>query len=113
MIDPLEPDRESFKADPFGYASLAALRWKMIGAMNGSGEDPEDTLSMDDLNKPVLWLCQGRAMTVAATTLLQSDPDFSSCPDILRGILHSQFCATALMLMGYSLEISCKAVRAI
>ena len=59
MLDPLEPNRESFKADPFGYASLAALRWKMISEMNGSGEDSEDPLSMDDLNQPVLCSARG------------------------------------------------------
>jgi hypothetical protein len=49
-------------------------------------------------------------MTTAAETVLRTKPAFETMPDLLKGVCDSQYCAIALMLVGYSLEICLKAM---
>lgn len=110
FIDPRVPDRERFIADPFGYAGLGVDRWRFIKAMNGGHDSPEDPVSISDLNDPMLWLSQSQAITAAAVALMKVQPNFDHLPEEFHGILDGQVCATILMLVGYSLEVCCKAV---
>lgn len=47
-------------------------------------------------------------MTEAAVILLRNEPNLSHLPYYLKGQCDSQYCAVALMLVGYSLEICLK-----
>ena len=49
------------------------------------------------------------ALAKAAETLLLNDPDFDLMEDnSMNGLAHYQYYATALMLVGYSLEVTLK-----
>lgn len=110
MLNPMLPDRESFRCDPGGYSRSAYLRWAMVAALNGLDVDPFLPPTSEDLKNPVLWLAQAEAMTQAAMVLVQHEPAFDSMPFEVRGICDSQYCAVALMLVGYSLEVCLKAM---
>ncbi|MFM0662950.1 hypothetical protein [Paraburkholderia sediminicola] len=49
-------------------------------------------------------------MQQAAIVLVKSEPPFGSMPAEMRGICDSQYCAVALMLVGFSLEVCLKAM---
>lgn len=83
----------------------------MIGSALGKPVDPMAQPKAEDLKDPILWLCQAQAMSEAAITLMKAQPSHEMMPLELRGIGDSQFCATSMMLLGYSLEISLKAMR--
>ena len=104
----LYPDRTAFKADPFGYSSLALERWKILQDMEGSQKNLGQNTLRQELNSPELWLCQAQALTEAAITVLKNEPDFKPFPKILTGICDSQYCAVGIMLAGYSLEVCLK-----
>lgn len=110
MINPILPDREAFKSDPGGYSRLAWIRWAILSEANGGGGDPTKPPTSADLKCPVLWLTQAEAMTQAAITLVRNEPAFENMPKEVRGICDSQYCAVALMLVGYSLEVCLKAM---
>ncbi len=110
-MDPLVPDRQMFAQDPFGYSSSAWQRWAMIGAALGKDVDPTSTPKAEDLKNPILWLSQAEAMSQAAKTLIEAQPSFENMPVPIQGICDSQFSAIAMMLLGYSLEISLKAMH--
>lgn len=110
MFNPSAPDREMFAKDPAGYSRSGWMRWAMLLAFHGKGIDPTQPPSSDDLKDPILWLAQAEAMTQAAITLTKHEPSFDSMPLEIRGICDTQYCAVALMLVGYSLEVCLKAM---
>ncbi len=107
-MDVLLPNREKFKQDPAGYAALAWTRWATLQEINGGQVDPTKPPSPEDLKAPMLWLSQAQALTEAAITLIRTVPSFDAMPVEVRGICDSQYCAVALMLVGYSLEVALK-----
>lgn len=108
MMDFLLPNREKFEQDPAGYAALAWTRWAILQNMAGLQVDPEQPPSPEDLKDPLLWLAQAQALTDAAITLVKHQPTFEVMPLEFRAICDSQYCAVALMLTGYSLEVGLK-----
>lgn len=82
----------------------------MLAANHGAPIDPFESPSSDDLKHPILWLTQAEAMTQAAIQLLKHEPAFENMPVDFRGICDTQYCAVALMLVGYSLEVCLKAM---
>ena len=102
------PDRDNFGRDPFGYSALAWHRWCAASTLAGFPVNMSRTPTSDDLKNPVLWLTQAHAMTEAAVILVRNEPNLSHLPNCLRGQCDSQYCAVALMLVGYSLEICLK-----
>ena len=110
MKDPRAPDRAGFAQDPGGYASLAWMKWAIAQNLAGMPIDPEKPPSATDLKSPVLWLAQAHALSEAAITLIRNEPEFGLMPQEMRGVCDSQYCAVALMLVGYSLEVCLKAM---
>ncbi|MDN7549479.1 hypothetical protein [Burkholderia cenocepacia] len=109
----LSPDRQAFAADPFGYSALAWQKWAIAQSLAGLRTDPEAAPTSYDLKSPVLWLTQAHALSEAAASVLRGHPELDHLPLPIRGICDGQYCAVGLMLMGYSLEISLKAMRII
>jgi hypothetical protein len=64
----------------------------------------------DDLKSPVLWLTQAHAIAEAARILVQNEPELDHLPVFVKGVCDSQYCAVALMLVGYSLEVCLKSM---
>ncbi len=110
MFDPTAPNRKMFAQDPGTYSRSAWIRWAMLAAVHGGEVDPFKPPTSDDLKNPILWLTQAEAMTQAAAQLLKHEPSFSNMPANVRGICDTQYCAVALMLVGYSLEVCLKAM---
>jgi hypothetical protein len=108
MIEMLEPDRNGFANDPFGYSALAWYKWGNAQMVEGFSVDSKEFPLSIDLKEPILWLAQAHALSEAALTLIQKEPTCDSMPVSIRGICDSQFCAAGLMLVGYSLEICLK-----
>jgi hypothetical protein len=108
--NPIRPDRDGFSKDPFGYSSLASLKWAMIQEDAGLPVDVMKRPTSEELKSPVLWLAHAHAMSEAALVVLKNEPEFASMPVPIRGICDSQYCAIGLMLVGYSLEICLKAM---
>jgi len=102
------PNRDDFGKDPFGYSRLAWHRWCAASTLAGYPLDMNRPPTSEDLKNPVLWLTQAHAMTEAAVILVRSEPNLSHMPNPLKGMCDSQYCAVALMLVGYSLEICLK-----
>jgi hypothetical protein len=110
MMNPMLPSRKQFFQDPGGYSRSAWMRWAMIASVNGAELDASKQPTSEDLKNPLLWLTQAEAMSQAAFVLLQTEPSFGNVPAEMRGICDSQYCAVALMLVGYSLEVCLKAM---
>ena len=110
MFNPIIPDRNQFSQDPGGYSRSAWMRWAFLVAANGGDADPDKPPTSRDLKSPILWLAQAEAMTQAAVVLVKSEPRFENMPVPIRGICDTQYCAVALMLVGYSLEVCLKAM---
>ncbi len=110
MTDLLAPNREGFNKDPGGYAALAWMRWAIAQNMAGLPVDPTQPPKAEDLKDPILWLTQAQALSVSAVTLAKHQPAFSEMPLPVRGVCDSQYCAIVLMLVGFSLEVSLKAM---
>lgn len=108
--NPLPPGRETFAQDPFGYSAIGAMKWESACLYAGAPIDPSTTSLTDQLKNPVLWMTQARAMSQAAEAVLLKQQDFVEMPLPVRGVCESQYCAVAMMLIGYSLEISLKAM---
>lgn len=81
----------------------------MACAMAGAPIDPATSVS-DQLKDPILWLAQAQAMSEAAQALLHQEQKFELMPPAVRNICERQYCAIALMLVGYSVEIALKAM---
>jgi len=110
----IDADRDIFKSDPFGYSAQGFLKWQMIKATRGEGDyEPNKIPSLEELKNPILWMSQAEALTQSAIAVIKSEPNFENMPPIVRGICDSKFCAVGLMLIGYSLEISLKAMMII
>jgi hypothetical protein len=86
------------------------MRWAMLAAIHGADIDPAAPPTSKNLKTPLLWLAQAEAMAQAAVVLVKHEPLFDNMPAEMRGICDSQYCAVALMLVGYSLEVCLKAV---
>ncbi|MGP8436669.1 hypothetical protein ACT2FY_15545 [Paraburkholderia fungorum] len=110
MMNPMLPNRKQFIQDPAGYSRSAWMRWAMIASVNGVELDPFKQPSSEDLKNPLLWLTQAESMAQAALVLIKAEPSFDNLPAEMRGICDSQYCAVALMLVGYSLEVCLKAM---
>jgi len=108
--DYLLPNRERFAADPFGYSALAWHRWGLAREVSGFPIDLKKPPTSDDLKSPILWLAHAHALSEAAVALIRSEPEFESMPELVKGVCDSQYCAVGLMLVGYSLETSLKAM---
>ncbi len=106
----LEPNRARFAADPFGYSALAWDRWTLAVKASGVRDGPDGRPGGNDLKSPILWMTHAHALSEAAATLVRAEPTFDSMPPITRGICDGQYCAVSLMLVGYSLEVSLKAM---
>ncbi|ENM7921215.1 hypothetical protein AB8057_004480 [Vibrio parahaemolyticus] len=106
----LEFDRDNFGRDPFGYSAQAFYQFGVVQALYGLPVDLDSPPKKEDLKNPILWLAHAEALTQAAITLIKTEPDFENMPFEVRAICDSQYCAVALMLIGYSLEISLKAM---
>jgi hypothetical protein len=104
------PDRKAFSADPIGYGGLAWLKWETVRLVADPGYQPRDTPTKEDLKNPILWLTQAQALTEAAAVLFKTEPSWESMPPFVRGVCDCQYCAVALMLVGYSLETCLKAM---
>lgn len=104
------PDYDGFGKDPFGYSILAWYKWGLAQTLNGLPVDITKPPTNEDLNSPVLWLTQARAMSEAARIVIQNIPNMEQLPDFVKGVYHCQYCAIGLMLVGYSLEICLKAM---
>lgn len=106
----LKPNRKEFEADPLGYGAIAWQKWELAKfvatGMNAGPRDPSGT----DLKEPLLWLTQAHALSEAARTVLSHTPNWESMPVLVRSACDSQYCAAGLMLVGYSLEVSLKAM---
>ena len=106
----IEPNRKLFSADPFGYSALAWQKWAMAQSLAGFVVDPETPPTSAELKSPVLWLAHANALSEAAKAMLDKEPTWESMPVLLRGVCDTQYCAVALMLVGYSLETCLKAM---
>lgn len=78
--------------------------------MAGFSVDPAAFPTSRDLKNPILWLAHANALSEAATTIARTVPTWSHMPVTGRSMCDSQFCAVALMLVGYSLEVCLKAM---
>ena len=110
MKEPWLPNRKGFGEDPGGYAMLAWMKWACLQEHAGLAIDPQKPPTSDDLKSPTLWLSHSMALTEAAVTLLRVEPPFEHLPPEIRGVCDTQYCAVALMLVGYSLEVCLKAM---
>jgi hypothetical protein len=110
MIDPTVPNRIQFAQDPVGYSCSGWFRWALMANANGGSFDVSKPPKSDDLKHPILWLAQAQAMMQAAMLLLRSEPSFDHMPQVMKGICDTQYCAVALMMVGYSLEVCLKAM---
>ncbi|MDX2298148.1 MAG: hypothetical protein NW204_00330 [Xanthomonadaceae bacterium] len=110
MNSSLQPNPDGFAADPLGYSALAWHKWGLLAAANGFPVDISKPPTIADLKNPVLWLSHAHALSEAAVNLVRNPPSFDNFPLELRTICHSQYHAVALMLVGYSLEVSLKAM---
>ncbi len=106
----IKPDRNKFDQDPFGYSALAWHKWGLIQELSGFHVDLDQPPKSKDLKSPVLWLSHARAMSEAGLAVLMNKPEFDQMPELIKGVCDSQYCATGLMLVGYSLEICLKAM---
>jgi len=106
----LNPDREKFGQDPFGYSAQARHKFGLASTFAGFPVDITKPATDSDLKNPVLWLTQAYALSEAATAVLTKSQEFKSMPLSVRGICDSQYCAVGLMLVGYSLEICLKSI---
>jgi len=102
------PGREDFAIDPLGYSSLAHIKWAVACERAGYSIDPAAPATSEHLKNPILWLSQANAMSEAAYAVLMTEQRFESMPLFIRASSESQYCAIALMLVGYSLEICLK-----
>ena len=101
-------DKKKFESDPFGYSSLAWYKWGNAQTFAGFPVDISKFPSSKDLKSPILWLTHAQAMSQAAISVIEREPNLSSIPAITRDMCHSQYYAVAIMLVGYSLEICLK-----
>jgi hypothetical protein len=105
-----EMKRNEFSSDPLGYGASARLKWGMAQTAAGYPADITKPATTEELKDPILWLSHAHALSQSAVNLIKSDPDLSVMPIPIRASCDCQYRAVALMLVGYSLEISLKAM---
>lgn len=105
-----EPDRKAFSADPLSYSAMAWHKWELAQFVATGRGEARPGPSGIDLKNPILWLTQAHALSEAARTLVTQNPSWETMPVWVRGVCDSQYCAAALMLVGYSLEVCLKAM---
>lgn len=108
--NPLPAGREPFAQDPFGHSAIGAMKWESACLYAGAPIDPSVTPLTEQLKNPVLWMTQAHAMSAAAEAVLLKQQDFAEMPLFVQEVCESQYCAVAMMLIGYSLEVSLKAM---
>jgi hypothetical protein len=108
VANALRPDRSGFDRDPFGYSALAGQKWAMAQALAGLPVDPRVPPTSRELKSPFLWLAHAHALSEAACAVLRHEPAWETMPIDAHGVCDSQYCAVALMLIGYSLEVCLK-----
>ncbi|TRN52305.1 hypothetical protein DT385_26430, partial [Pseudomonas syringae] len=86
------------------------MKWGHACMVAGVNNHSSALSPSDILKNPILWLTQAQAMSDAAFAVLSTEQSFQNMPAPVRGICESQYCAIVLMLVGYSLEISLKAM---
>lgn len=106
----IQSNRKTFGEDPFGYSASAWRKFGLASTIAGYDIDISKPPTKEDLKNPVLWLTQAHAMAEAARVLFENTPNLDTLPLPVRGMCDSQYCAVGLMLVGYSLEISLKAM---
>lgn len=106
----LPTGRENFAQDPFAHSALGAMKWETASLYAGYPIDPSVTTLSEQLKNPVLWMTQAHAMSEAASAVLLKGQSFAEMPLSVRAVCESQYCAIAMMLIGYSLEVSLKAM---
>lgn len=113
MTNPFLPDVKGFESDPFGYSAFAWHKFALILTANGIPKDPTKPPTAEDLKEPALWLSQANALSEAAICLVKNDPKLQNIAAEYRTLVHSQYYAVVLMLVGYSLEVCLKAMMII
>lgn len=106
----LLPNRKAFEADPLGYSAIAWQKLEFAKFVATGQDTGARNPSGTDLKDPILWMTQAHALSEAARAVLAATPSWESMPVWVRGSCDSQYCAAALMLVGYSLEVSLKAM---
>ena len=110
MYEHFGANRVGFVKDPFGYSLLARSKWGMLQNLHGGNVDIEKPASSDELKDPILWLAHANSLSEVAKVVFRNEPTFENMPAAIRGVCDSQYCAVALMLVGYSLEVCLKAM---
>lgn len=105
---PFSPKRQKFAGDPLGYCASAWPQWALVQERAGGPPANPFGPTSADLSAPVLWLSHARALSTAAQALLGEEPEFEMMPTEIKAICDAQYCAVALMLIGYGLETSLK-----
>ena len=111
MIEHTKINRSKFGEDPFGYSSLARVKWGILQELHGANLDLANPATSDELKDPVLWMAHANSLSEAATVIVKTEPSFQNMQVLMRGVCDSQFCAIGLMLIGYSLEVCLKAMH--
>jgi hypothetical protein len=106
-----KPNRNRFAADPFGYSALAWHQWGTVQTLAGFPVESKLSATSAELKNPILWLTQATALSEAAKAMLGVEPSWDHMPMPVRSMCDSQYCAAALMLIGYSLEVCLKAMQ--
>lgn len=108
FLSHVAPNREKFAADPIGYSASAWQCWGLAQTIAGFPVDIDRAPTVADLKDPVLWLCHAHALSQSAVILLRNTPNLELLPELSRGVCDRQYCAVALMLVSYSLEVCLK-----
>ena len=104
----LSSNRRKFGEDPLSYCASAWPQWALAQEAAGGPIADRFVPTSADLQSPVLWLSQAKALSVAAEAVLRGDPRFGEMPVEIRSICDSQYRAAGLMLVGYGLETALK-----
>ena len=107
----LKLTRKGFASDPFGYSAAAWHHWGTVQTLAGFPIKPKLSATSAELKDPILWLTQATALSQAAKVLLNAETSWEHMPLSARAMCDSQYCAAALMLVGYSLEVCLKGVQ--
>lgn len=110
MYEQTAPNRDGFGNDPFGYSSLARLKWGILQNLHGGSVDIAKPATSDELKDPVLCMAHANSLSEVAKVVFKNEPTFENMPVPIRGVCDSQYCAVGLMLVGYSLEVCLKAM---
>ncbi len=99
-----------FARDPLGYGASAHRKWCLAKTAAGFPAEFSTPATTEDLKDPILWLSQAHALAESAKNVIMSNPDLVKMPVPIHASCDCQYRAIALMLVGYSLEISLKSM---